>query len=75
MCKNQEGISEPLFDKLAFRIDKDDEDNEWPLASTSIVFVRSQAMISQMAMERRTAQMVRDVETRRIERVQTIQKT
>ena len=32
-------------------------------------------MISQMALERRTAVMVKDVETRRIERVQTIQKS
>ena len=46
MYKNQEGIPEPLFDKTAFPIDKDDEDNEWPLTSTSIVFGRSQPMIS-----------------------------
>ena len=69
MYKNQEGIPEPLFDKLAFPIDKDDEDNEWPLTSRSIVFGRSQPMISQMALERRTAVMVKDVETRRVERV------
>ena len=69
MYTNKQGIPESMFDELGFPIDEDVQGNYWHLTSKSVVFGRSQPIISDKALQRRTALMVKDLEISRVAKV------
>ena len=67
-------ISEVFFDSLGFPVDRDCEGNIWELTSTSLVFARSQPIITCGRLQRRTAEVVKDLEEARNTRARKLQK-
>ena len=67
-------ISEDTYDSLGFPIDRDCEGNLWPMTSTSLVFARSQPIITIDALQRRTAKVVQNLEESRSSRLRELQK-
>ena len=67
-------ISEDLYKKLNFPLDKDCEGNIWKLTSSALALARAQPITTWQALQNRNDTMVRSLEQARTNRVQKLQK-
>ena len=67
-------ISEDLYDKLGFPLDKDCEGNIWKLTSSALALARAQPITTWQALQNKNDTMVRSLEQARANRVQKLQK-
>ena len=67
-------ISEGLYDKIGFPLDKDCEGNIWKLTSSALALARAQPITTWQALQNKNDTMVRSLEQARANRVQKLQK-